>query len=293
MTVQESGGLPDYICRIAKAVRKTGKTTSEAIAIAVSRVKKWASGVGVNKDTQAKAAAAVAEWEKLRAKSHAKSAAEKVAASAAADNILVLSDSVSSFNTDAVRAAWRKKSNPSPMTADCTSFIRELWTDHLITQKYDGDGQVFQRIDYSVAADGTVTFETPVDVKVSYVTLSADDMIGKSITDSDLERLIAATPPCHRTATDKVLLSIKSSGTFTEQLLALSSDKPYGDVRYADPGYNDGTKRYPIDTPAHIRAAWSYINMEKNQSAYTAAQVAAIKGRIRAAAKKSGIEISG
>lgn len=74
--VQGAGGLPDYICRIARAVKKTGKTTSEAIAIAVSRVKVWATGAGVDKDTQAKAAAAIAEWEKLRAKSKAKTAAK-------------------------------------------------------------------------------------------------------------------------------------------------------------------------------------------------------------------------
>jgi HK97 family phage prohead protease len=64
-------------------------------------------------------------------------------------------------------------------------------------------------------------------------------------------------------------------------------DEPYGDVQYADPGYqSDGKKRYPIDTPEHIRAAWSYINKAKNQEPYTAAQVEKIKGRIIAAWKK-------
>jgi len=74
--------------------------------------------------------------------------------------------------------------------------------------------------------------------------------------------------------------------------MADDSKKPYGDVKYADPGYKDGVKRYPIDTEAHCRAAWSYINMPKNQAGYTAEQVASIKGRIRAAAKRFGIEIS-
>src|ERR1700751_3337896 len=51
-------------------------------------------------------------------------------------------------------------------------------------------------------------------------------------------------------------------------------DKPYGDVEYADPGYqSDGKKRYPIDTAAHIRAAWNYINQAKNQEPYSADQV--------------------
>ncbi len=110
--VQEAGGLPDYICRIAKAVRRTGKTTSQAIAIAVSRVKKWASGAGVDKDTQAKAAKALAEWEKIKAKSKAK------------------------------------------------------------------------------------------DVKASNVDTTF------SLSDAELLNLVALTPPCHQTATDKVLLSI-------------------------------------------------------------------------------------
>jgi hypothetical protein len=57
--------------------------------------------------------------------------------------------------------------------------------------------------------------------------------------------------------------------------------KPYGDVEYADPGYQeDGKKRYPLDTEKRIRAAWSYINKKKNQEPYTAQQVRKIKNRI-------------
>jgi HK97 family phage prohead protease len=69
--------------------------------------------------------------------------------------------------------------------------------------------------------------------------------------------------------------------------------KPYGDVTYADPGYQaDKKKRYPIDTEAHVRAAWSYVNQAGNAKQYSAEQLAAIKGRIRAAAKRFGIQIS-
>lgn len=60
-----------------------------------------------------------------------------------------------------------------------------------------------------------------------------------------------------------------------------AAKKPYGDVKYADP---DNSK-YPIDTAAHIRAAWSYINMPKNQKGMDAAAVKAIKNRIVAAWK--------
>lgn len=68
--------------------------------------------------------------------------------------------------------------------------------------------------------------------------------------------------------------------------------EPYGDVSYADPGYRDSKKRYPIDTPEHIRAAWSYINQQQNAGQYTPDQLKQIKARIVAAAKKAGIQIS-
>ncbi len=72
-----------------------------------------------------------------------------------------------------------------------------------------------------------------------------------------------------------------------------SKTKPYGNVTYADPGYQeDGKKRYPIDTEAHVRAAWSYINMPKNAKKYSPEHLASIKAKIRSAAKKFGIEIS-
>ena len=67
--------------------------------------------------------------------------------------------------------------------------------------------------------------------------------------------------------------------------------EPYGDVKYADPGYN-GEKKYPIDTPDHIRAAWAYINVAKNAAFYKPDQLAAIKQRIKAAAAKAGIQIA-
>lgn len=69
--------------------------------------------------------------------------------------------------------------------------------------------------------------------------------------------------------------------------------EPYGDVAYADPGYKaDGKKRYPINNAEKVRAAWSYINMPKNQKGYSSTQVSAIKGRIKTAAKKFGVDIS-
>jgi hypothetical protein len=69
------GELPEYICEIGRAVMRSGHSRSNAIQIAVGTVKRWAKGVGnVNADTRAKAAAAVVQWEALKAKAHIKDA---------------------------------------------------------------------------------------------------------------------------------------------------------------------------------------------------------------------------
>jgi hypothetical protein len=75
---------------------------------------------------------------------------------------------------------------------------------------------------------------------------------------------------------------------WTYEKIASAADKePYGDVEYADPGYQkDKKKRYPINTPEHIRAAWNYIHKSKNAAEYSAGQLAVIKARIVRAWKK-------
>jgi len=81
------------------------------------------------------------------------------------------------------------------------------------------------------------------------------------------------------------------SGEMTN--FASDSREPYGDVDYADPGYQDDeVKRYPIDTEEHVRAAWSYINQQKNASKYSSEDLEKIRNKIKAAATKLGIEIA-
>jgi HK97 family phage prohead protease len=71
------------------------------------------------------------------------------------------------------------------------------------------------------------------------------------------------------------------------------ADKPYGDVEYADPGYQSDKKpRYPVDTEDHARAAWAYIGKPENAGQYTPSQLANVKQRIRQAADKFGIDLS-
>jgi hypothetical protein len=60
--------LPDYIENIAKALERNGHSEQEAVRLAVGAVKRWASGKGrVHPEVRAAAAAAVREWEKLKA----------------------------------------------------------------------------------------------------------------------------------------------------------------------------------------------------------------------------------
>ena len=64
-------------------------------------------------------------------------------------------------------------------------------------------------------------------------------------------------------------------------------ERKYGDVAFADPVNN----KYPIDSEEHVRAAWSYINHKDNADKYDADEAETIKGRIKRAAKKYGVEI--
>jgi hypothetical protein len=67
------------------------------------------------------------------------------------------------------------------------------------------------------------------------------------------------------------------------------ANKPYGDVKYADP--KNG--KYPIDTETHVRAALSYVNMPKNAAKYplNGVTLSQVKARIYAAAKRLGIKV--
>ena len=85
----------------------------------------------------------------------------------------------------------------------------------------------------------------------------------------------------------------KETGRSTVTVTTVSQradNKPYGNVTYADP--KNG--KYPIDTEERARAAWDYINKAKNAGEYpmNGVTLSEVKGRIRAACKRFGIEIS-
>lgn len=61
----------------------------------------------------------------------------------------------------------------------------------------------------------------------------------------------------------------------------------YGDVTYADPT----NKKYPVDTPEHIRAAWGFIHMPSHADKYSKSDVREIERRIERAAEQHGIDL--
>lgn len=174
--VERGGGLPPYVRKLARAIMKTGKSKSQAIAIAISRIKKWAAGGDdVNADTRAKAAAALAKWEKLKAKNKA----GKVALTAYPDDegqyLMLTNDGVKPFNVDNVRRAWdglqsarRRALRSNDMEAPY-SWIRELWTDHIIVEnERDGArGTTYQKVPY-VVENREVIFGDPVEVEQAW-----------------------------------------------------------------------------------------------------------------------------
>jgi hypothetical protein len=215
------GGLPEYICRIAKGVMRSdsGKSVSAAISIAVGRVRTWArGGGGVNSDTRAKAAKAIAEWDAKRAK--AKSNNKKVNLS----NDITL-NLANSYNIDDVRKQFKEQ-----YTAPGTyTYVREMWSDHMIVSVEDEKsiegGNKIYKVNYSVAKDGSVTFSDKVEMKMAYVPLSHADL-ETSLTDEQL--VLAARIPC--TEKEKVSLvdAVEKGKNLKAEavLLSYAADKP-------------------------------------------------------------------
>lgn len=166
--VENSGSLPPYIRKLARAIEKDGHSLSEAIAIAIGRVKDWAKGGGdVDADTQAKAGKALAQWEKLKAKNKAK---QIVKMSRTDGSEFLQLSNIASFNTEMVRRAWdiqqraaRKAAGKGENVFDY-SWIRELWTNFIIVEsELNGGGVGFLKIPYTVKGD-EVEFGEPEKV---------------------------------------------------------------------------------------------------------------------------------
>ena len=108
------------------------------------------------------------------------------------------------------------------------------------------------------------------------------------------ESMDSVTLELEETPSVLALLEAELRHPMEDGLFTAEADKaPYGDVTYADPGYQkDKKKRYPLDTKVRARAAWAYINKPKNAAKYSDAQLARIKGKIKSACKKFGVDIA-
>lgn len=83
--VEDEGGLPEPICEMARAIKRDGKTTSQAIAIAVSRAKKLAA------EGKAKYVRAITQWEKMRSSARSKPNVKASNTETAVDKVVRLS----------------------------------------------------------------------------------------------------------------------------------------------------------------------------------------------------------
>ncbi len=63
--------------------------------------------------------------------------------------------------------------------------------------------------------------------------------------------------------------------------------RKYGKVKFADPT----NRKYPIDSPGHIKAAWAYIHQPENAGKYNPGEVRTIKIHIRRAAEAAGVAL--
>ncbi len=203
--VENNGGLPEYICQIARAIHRGGRPVGQAISIAVSRVKKWAAGADdVDADTRAKAAKALAQWEALKGKNKAKKAGkaaagkgDKVEASNTDRYVLNLANV--SFNIDVVRQAfdaqtsearraWRTANPNNYEDGPAYYYIKETWTDFLVVGTESGRKAPLYKVGYTVDKDMNVTFGDPVKVKTEYVVVKESALAGADLTDDTLKQ---------------------------------------------------------------------------------------------------------
>lgn len=185
--VEQTGGLPKYIERIAKRLHyEEGMSISRSIAVAVNTVKRWAVGGTVTKGgttkritpkTQALAIKAVAEWNAKKARAKIDNAADDAAS-------LDLS-----YNLDTVRSQWDERERVrrqaarerAAATAGDTEavytdilyrYVEEVWSDHLIVRGGKPSGVQYLRVPYTVDESGKAKFGPEKPVRKAYVDLA-------------------------------------------------------------------------------------------------------------------------
>ncbi len=181
-----------------------------------------------------------------------------------------------------IRGGWMS----TPRTVESEEHGKVVTADDMavvgidFTGRPGVEGAQIEDASFVESFDGEPSMSFAESVEEAEVTeiFSEEDPAAETMTEAEIsdERL-----------RDLVQEAVESVLSATEATKA-----PYGDVKYADPGYkSDKKKRYPLDTAERAKAAWAYINVAANQKGYTSTQLSRVKSRIKNAAKKFGIDV--
>lgn len=289
--VEATGGLPSYIERIAKHLHyERGYTISNAIATAVNTVKRWARGGTVTKSgttkrvskaTQAKAAAALASWERKKAQAKARRVANL--ATPLDERILMID---LSYNMEMVRnafgaeeekrrVAWRKRHPYKPGAIDTTPmypyrYVKEVWSDYLIIQ---GENGKHFKIPYKVdEKNNRVQFGTEVEVKPTFVELASsvrtcsycDSPATKSVVWNDGKSVVTVCPGHVANARKRVAM-LKEKVEAVNDLATPFKTELRRRLAAKGEAMPDGS--FPIRNVADLRNAIRAIGRAKNPAA--------------------------
>lgn len=185
--VEKKGGLPPYVCRVARGIMRSGRSRQTAIQMAIGRVKVWAAGGGnVKADTRAKAAKAVAQWEKMKLSAHKLAEFDNDTG-----DVLILSATLPSFSMDAARAQYQamvdeeyRGGGSFDEDVPVNLWVKEVWSDFLVVS---GDGGELFKVPFEVK-DGTFEFgdEEPV-VMVPVPAEFSDEVLEQYGEDEELD----------------------------------------------------------------------------------------------------------
>jgi hypothetical protein len=180
--------------------------------------------------------------------------------------------------------------------------IKDTWTDDegRASDMYSGTNRTINEMRLIEVSPVTFPAYDSTEISSRDSILAARDSRGKLKVTNNIRTAKTAQPYLD----DAASLLVKAYNELGEsakaglpgelrRMFERDSAKPYGDVDYADPGYQaDGQKRYPLDTKAHAKAAWAYLNVADNRKPYTAAQLSTMEGKIKAACAKYGVTIT-
>lgn len=105
---------------------------------------------------------------------------------------------------------------------------------------------------------------------------AVENAMDPRIKDFDADQMAAFEKALSGVTSVKMLTELVTKIAAREDVKPSAGENAYGDVKFAD----EANKKYPIDTAAHIRAAWNYINKTKNAEKYSSEDVEKIKGNI-------------